>query len=166
MNPHKKKSQDVRSGDLGGQNWSAMSSFPTRPYHRWGRDSFRKRRTSRCQLTLLHGCALGERSSGGIWKFRTFSFKCYVDHSHTKYSSGNIDIRNWVHLFESCCTICQWPSCPTPTPSTPRVLTCRESHLLMICLFGSNIYTSTALSKARSSVLIGIVRNRTAKREA
>ena len=56
------------------------------------------------QLTLLHGCALGERSSGGIWKFRTSSFKCYVDHSHTMYSSGNIDVRNWLHLFERPCT--------------------------------------------------------------
>ena len=54
-------------------------------------------------LMLLHSCALGERSSGGIWKFRTSSFKCYVDHSHTVYSSGNIDVRNWVHLFEWCC---------------------------------------------------------------
>ena len=53
------------------------------------------------QLTLLHGFGLGERSSGGIWKFRTSSFKCYVDHSHTLYSSGNIDVRNWVHLFQS-----------------------------------------------------------------
>ena len=52
---------------------------------------------------MLHGCALGERSSGGIWKFRTSSFKCYVDHSHTMYNSGNIDVRNWVHLFESRC---------------------------------------------------------------
>ena len=42
---------------------------------------------------------LGERSSGGIWKFRTSSFKCYVDHSHTMYSSGNIDVRNWVHFL-------------------------------------------------------------------
>ena len=48
-------------------------------------------------------CALGERSSGGIWKFRTSSFKCYVDHSHTMYSSGNIDVRNWVNHFESRC---------------------------------------------------------------
>ena len=48
-------------------------------------------------------CALGERSSGGIWKFRTFSFKYYVDNSQTMYSSGNIDVRNWVHLFESPC---------------------------------------------------------------
>jgi hypothetical protein len=55
------------------------------------------------QLTLLHSCALRERSSGGILKFRTSSFKCYVDHSHTLYSSGNIDVRNWVHLFESRC---------------------------------------------------------------
>jgi len=54
-------------------------------------------------MTLLHVCALGERSSGGIWKFRTSSFKCYIDHSHTVYSSGNIDVRNWVHLFESRC---------------------------------------------------------------
>ena len=46
---------------------------------------------------------LGERSRGGVWKFRTFSFKYYVDHSHTVYSSGNIDLRNWVHLFESPC---------------------------------------------------------------
>jgi len=30
-----------------------------------------------------------------------FSFKCYVVHSHTIYSSGNIDVRNWVHLFKS-----------------------------------------------------------------
>jgi hypothetical protein len=56
------------------------------------------------QLTLLHGCALSEHSSGGIWKFMTSSFKYYADHSHTMYSSGNIDVRNWVHLFESCCT--------------------------------------------------------------
>jgi hypothetical protein len=55
------------------------------------------------QLTLLHGCALGERSSGGILKCRTSSFNCYVDHSHTMYSSGNIDVRNSVHLFESRC---------------------------------------------------------------
>ena len=55
------------------------------------------------QLTLLHGFALGERSSGGIWKFRNSSFKCYVNYSHTMYSSGNIDVRNWVHLFESPC---------------------------------------------------------------
>ena len=48
-------------------------------------------------------CALGESSSGGIWKYRTSSFKCYVDHSHTTYSSGNIDVQNWVHLFESRC---------------------------------------------------------------
>ena len=54
-------------------------------------------------LMLLHGCALGKRSSGGIWKFRTSSFKCYVYHSHTLYCSGIIDVRNWVHLFESCC---------------------------------------------------------------
>ena len=57
------------------------------------------------QLTLLHGCALCERSSGGIWKFRTSSFKCYVDHSHTMYSSGNINVRNRVHLFESRCIL-------------------------------------------------------------
>ena len=50
-----------------------------------------------------NGCALGERSSGDILKFRTSSFKCYVDHSHTVCSSGNIDVRNWVHLFESPC---------------------------------------------------------------
>ena len=50
-------------------------------------------------------CALGERSSSGIWKFRTSSFKCHVDHSHTIHSSGNIDVRNWVYLFESLCII-------------------------------------------------------------
>jgi len=51
-----------------------------------------------CYMTVLGKC-----SSSGIWKFRTSSFKCYVDHSHTIYSPGNIDVRNWVHLFESCC---------------------------------------------------------------
>ena len=55
------------------------------------------------ELALLHGCALGERSSGEIWKIRISSFKCYVYHSRIMYSSGNIDIRNWVHLFESHC---------------------------------------------------------------
>jgi hypothetical protein len=55
------------------------------------------------QLTLLHGCALGERSSGGIWKLRTSSFKCYIDHSYTMPSSGNIAVWNWVHLFETRC---------------------------------------------------------------
>jgi hypothetical protein len=54
---------------------------------------------------LLHGCALDERSSSGIWKFRTSFFKCHVDHSYTMYSSGNIDVRNWVHLFETSCII-------------------------------------------------------------
>jgi hypothetical protein len=54
---------------------------------------------------LLHGCAIGERSSGGIWKFRTSSFKYYVGHSHTMYSSGNTDVRNWAHLFESPCIL-------------------------------------------------------------
>ena len=54
-------------------------------------------------MTLLHGCALGERSSGCIWKFRTSSFKCHVDHPHTIYSSANTDVWNWVHLFESPC---------------------------------------------------------------
>jgi len=44
-----------------------------------------------------------QHSTCGIWKFRTSSFKCYVDHSHTMYSSGNTDVRNWVHLFESPC---------------------------------------------------------------
>jgi len=33
----------------------------------------------------------------------TFSFKCYVDHSYATYISGNIDVYNWVHLFESPC---------------------------------------------------------------
>jgi hypothetical protein len=55
------------------------------------------------QLMLLHSCALDEHSSGSIWKFRTSSFKCYVDHSHTMYSSGNTDVRNWVRLFELRC---------------------------------------------------------------
>ena len=41
--------------------------------------------------------------SSGIWKFRNSSFKCYVDHSHTIHSSGNIEVWNWVHLFKSCC---------------------------------------------------------------
>ena len=35
----------------------------------------------------------------------TFSYKCYVDHSNIMYSSGNIDVRNWVHLFESRCIL-------------------------------------------------------------
>ena len=39
--------------------------------------------------------------SGSIWKFRISSFKCYVDHPHTMYSSGSIYVRNWVHLLES-----------------------------------------------------------------
>ena len=40
---------------------------------------------------------------GGIWKHRISSFKCYVDHSHTLYISGNKDARNWIHIFESRC---------------------------------------------------------------
>ena len=55
------------------------------------------------QLTLLHGCALGESSSGGISIFRISSLKCYVVHSYTIYSSGNIEVRNWIHHFESRC---------------------------------------------------------------
>ena len=54
-------------------------------------------------------CA-SEHSSGGIWKCRTFSFECYVDHSHTMYISRNIDVRNWVNLFESRCISIKWNS--------------------------------------------------------
>ena len=54
----------------------------------------------RIQESFEHSCALGKRSSDGIWKFRTSSFKCYVDHSHTMYISGIIDVQNWVNLFE------------------------------------------------------------------
>jgi hypothetical protein len=61
--------------------------------------------TSWRSILILSSHLWGERSSGGIWKFRTSSFKCYVDHSHTMYSSGNMDIRNWVHHVESRCII-------------------------------------------------------------
>ena len=54
--------------------------------------------------------ALDERSSGGILKFMTSSFRCYVDHSHTMYISGNIDVRIWVQLFKSPC-ICFRHAC-------------------------------------------------------
>ena len=59
--------------------------------------------------------ALGERSSGGIWKFRASSFRFYVDHSHTMYSSGNTDVRNWVQKNK--CTLikyfimCRYSTC-------------------------------------------------------
>ena len=52
------------------------------------------------QMTLLHGCALGERSSGGVCKFRTSSFKFYLNHSHTMYSWRMYEIE---YLFESPC---------------------------------------------------------------
>jgi len=54
---------------------------------------------------MLHGRALGESSSDAILKYRIFSFKRYVDHLHTMHSSGNIDVRNWVQLFESPSTL-------------------------------------------------------------
>jgi len=49
------------------------------------------------------GCAIGKSSSDVTLKFGTFSFKCYVVHSYILFSSGNIDVRNWVHLFVSPC---------------------------------------------------------------
>jgi len=55
------------------------------------------------QLTLLHSWELDGRFSDGIWKRRILSFKCFVDHSHTMYSSEIIYVRNWVHLFKSLC---------------------------------------------------------------
>ena len=36
---------------------------------------------------LLHGYALDEPSSGGVWNFKIFSFKCYVDYAHARYST-------------------------------------------------------------------------------
>ena len=54
----------------------------------------------RCCTAVHQACALAVVFEN-LW---TSSFKCYVDHSHTMYSSGNIDVRNWVHLFESRCT--------------------------------------------------------------
>jgi len=56
------------------------------------------------------------RSSGGIWRFRTSYFKCYVNNLHTMHSSGNIEIRNWVHLLNhpvcfSYKLIRQWELC-------------------------------------------------------
>jgi len=56
-------------------------------------------------FALKWHCTIGERSSGGIWKYRTSSFKCYVDHWHIMCSSGNLEVWNWVHLFESRCII-------------------------------------------------------------
>ena len=71
-----------------------------------------------------HCCtALDERSSGGIWKFRTSSFKCYVDHSHSMYSSGNIDARNWVRLFESRCIL--------PLCVVVEAISCKPMWLLL-----------------------------------
>ena len=85
---------------------------------------------------LLHDCALGERSSGYIWKVRASSFKCYVDHSHTMYSSGNIDVRNWVYLFESPCILgVLWWWFPVrhmalqPCHQLPVHCTCRKLHM-------------------------------------
>jgi hypothetical protein len=73
---------------------------------------------------------LGESSSGGIWKFRTSSFKCYVDHSHTVYSSGNIDLRNWVHLFESPCISSFWGIINVTCLLLPAVPVCLSLDLL------------------------------------
>ena len=59
-----------------------------------------------------------EGSSDGIWNFRTSSSKCYVDHSHTMYSSGNIDLRNSVcfsiRQYIIYCSVTQlWWTTPT-----------------------------------------------------
>ena len=81
--------------------------------------------------------ALGERSSGGILKFRTFSFKCYVDHSHTMYSSGNIDVRNWVNLFESRCISLNSSIMKTVPETSPREN--QRKHFMCISFFFSKI---------------------------
>jgi len=52
---------------------------------------------------LLQGCTVGETSSDSIWKHMISSFQWYVGHSYNVFSSGNIGVRNWVHLFESRC---------------------------------------------------------------
>ena len=92
-------------------------------------------------MKLLHGCALGERSSGGIWKFRTSSFKCYVDHSHTMYSSGNIDVRNWVHLFGSRCIFIVKPTrCTIFSNLFYSTLFCKYEKLVHLVGFSVEIY--------------------------
>ena len=91
-------SNDKCSSSLGGLNVE-MKTKRTLYSSRWL--SFNE--LSNAKNLELHSShfVLKWRSSGGILKFRASSFKCHVAHSHTMYSSGNIDIRNWVHLFES-----------------------------------------------------------------
>ena len=66
-------------------------------------------------------------SSQELWP--PSSFKCYLNHSNTMYSSGNIDVRNWVHLFESrrietCFGFYQKPWSETCNMLAERVPTC------------------------------------------
>ena len=82
--PTKKRSQGMRSGDLGGQNWNARSSFPTRSSRRWGRDSFRKRRKSRCQWGWVPSCwKMKSSESSLIWGRSHFcSIECiFLNHA-------------------------------------------------------------------------------------
>jgi hypothetical protein len=53
---------------------------------------------------LLHGCALGKRSSGSISNCRISFFRWYIDRSYTLYRSGNMSVGNrvlsfWVILY-------------------------------------------------------------------
>ena len=54
----------------------------------------------RCSTAVDYASALAL-----VFENSTSSFKCYVDHSYTIYSSGNTDVQNWVHLFESRCIL-------------------------------------------------------------
>ena len=80
---------------------------------------------------------LGERSSGDIWKLRTSSFKYNVDHSHTMYISGNIDVRIWVHLLKTRCKLVRWRKLK-PITDIFTLLACWRSLLVTRCDYESN----------------------------
>jgi hypothetical protein len=92
---------------------------------------------------LLYGSAPGERSSGGIWKFRTSSFKCYVAHWHTAYSSANVYVPIWVHFMNHAVS---WNKIKCECADVnPAVVKCAEhTACLSVCLqFTVHIFSST-----------------------
>ena len=101
---------DSLFAQIGDSNDKFSSSLEANVETKTKRTLYSSRRLTFNELTnaknlVLHSRHFTVNWRCGIWNFRTSSFKCYVDHSRNMYSSGNIDVRNWVNLFDSRCTL-------------------------------------------------------------
>jgi hypothetical protein len=92
-------------------DWPRLRTLP--PPHPYGNQRLQRQFDGLLMMGIVmpETCwAVSVRQSNKILRLIIASswvfYLSYVDHSHTMYSSGNIDVWNWVHLFEFCVCVC------------------------------------------------------------